>query len=196
MIDLSRGCARFRPVLVDFVDRGEVRPETGAALAHLDRCSRCTEAIESTMLTITALRRIGDDAAAAAGEPEGDAWPRLRVRIERWRRRPAVMSPLAGIAMSFAIVAVLVLPVRLGGTLVGPVATFRPAPVSAATLVESRIEAAYIAAVRQASLAPASSLGEGVPTAGSYPRLYPDNYRPTRKEVGPAEPTGRPPEAI
>ena len=196
MIDLGRGCARFRPVLVDFVDRGEVRPETGAALAHLDRCTRCTEAIESTMLTITALRRIGDDAAAVADEPEGDAWPRLRVRIESWRRRPAVMSPLSGIAMSFALVAVLVLPVRLGGTLVGPVATPRPASASTATVVDRRIEAAYIAAVRQGSLAPAESSKSDASTAGSYPRIYPDNYRPTRKEVGPAEPTGRPPEAI
>ncbi len=196
MIDLGRGCNRFRPVLVDFVDCGEVRPETGAALAHLDRCTRCTEAIESTMLTITALRRIGDDAAAAADEPEADAWPRLRVRIEGWRRRPVVMSPLSGIAMSFALVAVLVLPVRLGGTLLGTVASPRPLTPAGATSVERRIEANYIAAVRQGSLAVTEPADEAASGTGSYPRIYPDNYRPIRKEVGPAEPTGRPPEAI
>lgn len=198
MIDLGRGCARFRPLLVDFVDRGEVSPATGAALAHLDRCARCTEAIESTMLTITALRRIGDDAESAAAEPAIDAWPRLRVRIERLRRRPVVMSPLTGIAMSFALVAVLVLPVRLGGTLLGPVDTSRPTDPAAATrrITDRRIEAEYIAAVRQGSFA---SDVRGAPleeSVSSYPRIYPDNYRPTRKEVGTAEPAGRPPEAI
>lgn len=194
MIDLNRSCARHRPPLVDFVDRGEVRPDTAAALAHLDRCTRCTEAIEATMLTITALRRLGDDAAAV--EPATDAWPRLRVRIERWPRRPAVMSPLAGIAMSFAIVAVLVLPVRMGSTLIGPVAT--PPVTSGATVnvVDRRIEAAYIAAVRQGSPTPAASLQAAAGSVSSYPRIYPDNIRPTRKEVGPAEPTRRPPEAI
>ncbi|MBA2721218.1 MAG: zf-HC2 domain-containing protein [Chloroflexi bacterium] len=196
MIDLSRGCARFRPVLVDFVDRGDVAPETGAALAHLDRCPRCTKAIESTMLTITALRRIGDEAAALAEEPAAEAWPRLRVRIESLRRRPVVMSPLTGIAMSFALVAVLVLPVRFGGSLVGPIATPRPDSAAATSFIDRRIEAAYIAAVRQGSLLAAENPGAVAPTAGSYPRIYPDNYRPTRKEVGGAEPTGRPPEAI
>lgn len=200
MIDLARGCARFRPLLVDFVDRGEVSPATGAALAHLDRCARCTDAIESTMLTITALRRIGDEAEAeaAAAEPGSEAWPRLRVRIEGWHRRPVVMSPLTGIAMSFALVAVLVLPVRLGGTLLGPVATSRPTDPAAATLpiADRRIEAEYIAAVRQGSFAPDESSGPIEESAGSYPRIYPDNIRPTRKEVGPAEPAGRPPEAI
>ena len=197
MIDLARGCARFRPLLVDFVDRAEVGSATGAALAHLDRCTRCTEAIESTLLTITALRRMGDDAEAASAELKGDAWPRLRVRIEGWRRRPVVMSPLTGIAMSFALVAVFVLPVRLGGTLLGPVSPSGASPTApAGRFIDRQIEAAYIAAVRQGSPGPETSLELGADTAGSYPRIYPDNYRPTRKEVGPAEPAGRPPEAI
>jgi hypothetical protein len=193
VIDLSRGCSRHRPLLIDFVDRGEVRPETAAALAHLDQCDRCTEIIENTMLTITALKRMGDEAATA--EPAADAWPRLRVRIQTWPRRPAVMSPLAGVAMSFAIVAVLVLPVRLGSTLIGPVAT--PASERDATsVVDRQVEAAYIAAVRQGSIV-ASDEGLSVRTdAVSFPRNYPDNIRPTRKEVGPAGPAGRPPEAI
>jgi hypothetical protein len=190
----SRGCARHRPLLVDFVDRGEIAPGTEAALAHLDRCDRCTEAIEATMLTITALRRIGDDAAVAADEPDRDAWPRLRSRIETWRRRPLVMSPLAGIAMSFALVAVLVLPVRLGGSLLGPVATPRPAPAAAGSAVDRRIEAAYIAAVRQASLS--GSFGSSPSVSVNYPRIYPDNSRFLRKEVSSDQPSGRPVEAI
>jgi hypothetical protein len=198
VIDLNRGCSRHRPVLIDFVDRGEVRPETGTALAHLDHCDRCTEIVETTMLTITALKRMGDEAAGV--EPDADAWPRLRVRIQKWPRRPAVMSPLAGVAMSFAIVAVLVLPVRLGGTLIGPVATPQVEHTDASAL-DRQVEAAYIASVRQGNLsateaATNAGLAIGIGPAVSFPRNYPDNIRPIRKEVGPAEPAGRPPEAI
>jgi hypothetical protein len=197
VIDLKRTCSRFRPILTDFVDRAEVGPDTAAALAHLDRCMRCTEMLESTILTITALRRIGDEASGV--EPSSDAWPRLRVRIKAWRRRPAIMSPLAGLAMSFAIVAVLVLPVRLGETLIGPVAgSAASAGDSGATsdLVDRQIEAEYIATVHQASLVAADPAAGSTSSIPATLRNYPDNYRPTRKEVGPAEPNGRPPEAI
>lgn len=194
MIELGRSCARHRPLLIDFVDRGEVRAGTGDALAHLDRCARCTDAIESTMLTITALRRLGNEAASV--EPRADAWPRLRFRIETWRRPPRVMSPLAGIAMSFALVAVLVMPARIGGLqAVSP----SPAPPSAAAgrgATDGRIEADYISATKRSDHAPADGPKALVATDSSYPRTYPDTYLPTRKEVGPAEPTGRPPEAI
>jgi anti-sigma factor RsiW len=194
VIDLSRSCSRYRLTLIDFVDRGEVREDTADALAHLDRCTRCTEVVESTILTITALRRMGDEASDV--EPPPDSWPRLQVRIQGWRRRPAIMSPLAGLAMSFAIVAVLVLPVRLGGTLIGPVATPLEVRSSTSELVDRQIEAEYIASVHQGS-AVASDTADGRPSAtpGNH-RNYPDNYHPTRKEVGPVEPNGRPPEAI
>jgi len=193
VIDLGRSCSRYRPLLEDFVDRGEVRPETGAALEHLDRCGRCTEAIESTMLTITALRRIGDDVVDA--EPAADAWPRLRVRITSWRRRPAVMSPIAGIAMSFAIVTVLVLPFRTAG--IGPGDGTGPTgvPGAAPTLEERLVEDAYLARQRTLS-ASAGDPEEDASSSGSYRRTYPDNYRPTRKEVDPAQATGRSPRAI
>jgi len=195
VIDLARSCSRHRALLVDFIDRGEVRPATGAALAHLDRCDRCTEAIESTMLTITALRRLGD--AAVEVEPRADAWPRLLARVQSiGPRRPAVMSPLAGIAMSFGIVAVLVLPFRLGGgTLLGPAAAPTLDRSSPVTVADRRIEAAYIAAVHQGTLPPNEEADE-VRAATTYPRNYPDNIKPIRKEVGPAESTRRPPEAI
>ena len=191
MIDLGGSCNRHRPLLVDFVDRGEVQPGTSAALAHLDRCARCLAAIESTMLTITALRRLGD--AAIEAEPRPDAWPRLRARIEGLRpRRPKVMSPLAGIALSFAIVAVVVVPFRFGGGTLdaGAAPLGQSAPINPA---ERRIETAYIAAVRHvASTAGANQIFD---TSAAFNRIYPDDIRPTRKEVGPAATTVRPSEA-
>ena len=194
MIDLTRACSRYRPILIDFVDRGEVRPETGAALAHLDRCTRCTEIVEGTMLTITALRRMGDEAAVA--EPPADAWPRLRIRIQGWRRRPAIMSPLAGAAMSFAIVAVLVLPVRLGGA--GVVDPTVGATFSIDTSVspsERQTENAFMARQRMPAVVSPESEAPGS-IESSYPRRYPDNLRPKQKEVDPAQSTGRPAPAI
>jgi hypothetical protein len=62
------------------------------------------------------------------------------------------------------------------------------------TLEERRIEANYIALVRQGSLP--SSEWRRVLAASTHQLSYPDNIRPPRKEVSPAEPTGRPPEAI
>jgi hypothetical protein len=193
VIEMTRSCHRHRPLLVDFVDHGEVGPETAAALAHLDRCDRCTEAIESTMLAITALRRFGD--STREEEPRADAWPRLRARLQSvGPGRPRVMSPLAGIAMSFAIVAVLVLPFRLtNGTLLGPAASPTLGWSAGSSLVDRRIEFVYIATVHRRAQSNGALDAGG---AGPYPRNYPDNIRPIRKEVGPAQPTGRPPEAI
>jgi hypothetical protein len=192
VIDLGGSCHRHRPLLVDFVDRGEVQPGTSAALAHLDRCARCLAAIESTMLTITALRRLGDTAIEA--EPRPDAWPRLRARIEGLRpRRPRVMSPLVGIAMSFAIVAVVVVPFRFGGSTLDAGASApleQSAPINPA---ERRIETAYIAAVRH--VASTAGANQNFDTSAAFNRIYPDDIRPTRKEVGPAATTVRPSEA-
>ena len=112
MIDLGRSCSRYRPALIDFVDHGEIRAETSEALRHLDRCERCREAIESTVLTITAIRRYADSLDGI--QPAPDAWPRLAARVTTWRRRPVAMSPVAGLAMSVAVVVALVLPFRLG----------------------------------------------------------------------------------
>jgi hypothetical protein len=197
VIELGRGCQRHRPALVDFIDRGEVvEPATGLALAHLDRCDRCTAELESTVQAITALRRLGDDIAHL--EPAADAWPRLRARLERWRPlRWTVMSPSVGMVMSVALVAVLIAPMRIGGPapFISPFADqpARPTIVDAVTLTERRVEAEYISSIQQGTLPASEPVAE---PAGSYPRNYPDNYRPERKEVSPAEPSGRPPEAI
>jgi anti-sigma factor RsiW len=187
VIDLNRACSRHRPILIDFVDRGEIRPATGAALAHLERCPRCTEVVEGTVLTITALRRIGDDAARV--EPPDDAWPRLRDRIRQWQRRPAMMSPIAGVAMSFALVAVLVLPIRFAGS--GLVdSTIAPTFTTDTSVspAERLIETAYVANSRR--------LPASVQSVGSLILNLPAEIREVRKEVHSAKPSGRSPEPI
>jgi hypothetical protein len=194
MIELRGPCARHRPALLDFVDRGDIVPGTANALGHLDRCGRCTEELESMVLTITALRRLGDDIAEA--EPEPDAWPRLRARLDRLNpKRWVIMSPSAGMVMSVALVAVLVAPLQLGG----PTSPRSPsagasAADQAATREASRVEAAYIATIRQGTLPATAPAAIG--QARTLPARYPDDIRPERKEVSPAEPSGRPPEAI
>ena len=194
MIDLGRNCRRYRPALVDFIDHGEVvDPDTGLALAHLDRCERCTTELEAIVLAITALRRLGDDTSRI--EPSPDAWPRLRMRLERWRPiRWPVMSPSVGMVMSMALVAVLVIPLRIGAaapSAAGP--TTGPTSLTPSLLIERRVEADYISSTHQGTL-PASQ--PVTRSTGTFPRNYPDNYRPDRKEVSPAEPSGKPPEAI
>jgi hypothetical protein len=193
VIELGGQCARHRSVLLDFVDRGEIVPGTDKALAHLDRCRRCTDELESTVLTITALRRLGDDVARA--EPSPDAWPRLRARLDGWRpARWAIMSPSAGMVVSIALVAVLVAPLRVGGAIAPTEAPgASSAAQRAASLTERRIETEYIESVFRRAL-PAQESARW-PT-GTIPRNYPDGIRPARKEVSPAEPSGRPPEAI
>lgn len=140
MIDLHRHvCARHRGALLAFVDSGESTPLTEPALTHLDGCARCMQELERTVLAITALRRWGDEVSTA--EPPDDAWPRLRERIDRWRPvRSAAMSPIFGMAMSVAIVAVLVVPLSLGGagfTVSGPPSN-RPTAADALELVVDR----------------------------------------------------------
>jgi hypothetical protein len=192
VIELGRACARHRSALLDFVDRGEIAPGTSAALVHLERCNRCTDELESTVLAITAVRRLGDDLAAV--EPSPDAWPRLRARLDRWRpARWAIMSPTAGVVMSVALVAVLVAPLRIGTS----VPSASPPQLSAAelgvSLEERRAEAAYLANIRLGTLPQEVPAGRPVVT---FPRNYPDGIHPDRKEVTPAEPSGKPPEAI
>jgi hypothetical protein len=115
VIDVRRSCTRYRPVLVDFVDRGELGPSTGVALAHLDRCGRCTEAIESTMLTITALRRLGEEATAV--QPAADAWPRLQARIAAQpAARNTLVYPMARAVLTIGLAGLLVTPIHLAET--------------------------------------------------------------------------------
>lgn len=190
MIEFRGACARHRGALLDFVDRGEIVPGTAAALAHLEKCGRCTDELESTVLAITALRRYGDEIARA--EPSADAWPRLRAQLEGLRpKRWAIMSPSAGMVMSVALVAVLVAPLRLGTS--SPSAPVdQPAPVWGVSLAERQAENDYIRRMRQGTL-PVSQ-PDNRPT-GMFPR-YVDGVREVRKEVLQTTPSGKPLEAI
>jgi hypothetical protein len=125
VIELRGGCRRHRAALTDFVDRGLLGASAKAAFDHLERCDACVIELESTALTIMALRRLGD--AMARYEPRPDAWPRLRARIEaggaaRFRGRTTRAAHLAGAAL----VGCLVASVALSGA--GPVET--PSPVA------------------------------------------------------------------
>jgi hypothetical protein len=189
VISIGRQCQRHRPVLIDFVDHGAVGPETGPALRHLDRCLRCTEAIESTILAITAIRRYADHVAGV--EPPVDAWPRLRDRVVELRRPSVVRSPIAGLAMSFAIVAVLAMPLRLSwfSPTAEPGASQITNPVI--TPEERRVETAYLAASRRVV-----SLAVTTASIGIVPASVPREVWDVRKEVYSAKPSGRPPEPI
>jgi len=192
VIDLRGTCGRHRGALLDFVDRGEIEPGTAQALAHLERCGRCSDELESAVLTITALRRYGDDLGRF--EPAPDAWPRLRARLDGLKpARWAIMSPSAGMVVSVALVAVLVAPLRIGTTAAGPNPTIERDQL-AISLEDRRVEAAYLSTVRRLGTFPKDEPVDR--RAVTYPRNYPDNVRPDRKEVTPAEPSGRPPEAI
>jgi anti-sigma factor RsiW len=131
VIDPTGSCRRHRAALIDFVDRGDLSDSAEAAFSHLERCSRCVTELEATALTITALRRLGD--AMARQEPRPDAWPRLRDRItRRGRVRSILMSPATGMAMSLAIVAVMVIPLSFGAGEATNLAPTPPAAVSSA----------------------------------------------------------------
>jgi hypothetical protein len=192
VIEFRGACARHRAALLDFVDRGEIAPGTAPALAHLERCGRCTDELESTVLAITALRRYGDELAPA--EPSPEAWPRLRAHLETLRpARWAVMSPSAGMVMSIALVAVLIAPLRFGTSVPSASPTYQAASQLGVSLEERKAEAAYLANTRTGTLPREQPASRPLVT---YPRNYPDNIHPERKEVTPAEPSGKPPEAI
>jgi len=192
VIEFRGACARHRAALLDFVDHGEIVAGTAPALAHLERCGRCTDELESTVLAITALRRFGDELARA--EPSPEAWPRLRARIETLRpARWAIMSPSAGMVMSIALVAVLVAPFRVATPATSSAPTYLPSSQLGVALEERRVEAAYLANIRMGTFPTKEPASRPVVI---YPRNYPDNIHPERKEVDPAEPSGKPPEAI
>ena len=119
----GRRCEQHRGFLLDFADNREVRPETAAALDHLGRCPECSRELEVTALAIVGLRRLYEEVRAI--EPPGDAWSRLRARIERPRVATyGLRSPLFGSIVSIALIAAIgVQSIHVGETQVG-----RPTP--------------------------------------------------------------------
>jgi len=191
VIQADLGCRRYRGALLDFVDSGVVGPATAVALAHLERCAACTSLLESTVLTITALRRLGEEASKA--EPAADAWPRLRSRLEALRpSRLSLLAPLARMALSVGLVAVLVAPYRFTGPGAPGSALDRwgstDASPSTAELVRS---SPWRRGIDPANLfGPARSPTSQSSTSPSR-LIYPDGARPTEKEVATAPPTVR-----
>ena len=185
MIQFGGACARYRPALLDFVDRAEIGSGTEPALAHLDRCDRCTADLVAIGQTITALRRIGDEAGRV--EPAEDAWPRLQARISRWRpMRSRIMSPIAGMAMSVALVAVLVVPLRFG-TESASTGASPSLDAVVRTSAGGRIEANHMSAAGH------EVVPDQEPATGSTgPRKYPDGIRPAWKDVPSDQVTLRP----
>ncbi len=179
MIDLTGSCRRHRAALFDFIDRGELRDSADAAFSHLERCDRCVSELESTALTITALRRLGD--AMARQEPQPDAWPRLRARLAR-RRRPLVMSPIAGMALGMAVVAAIVGPYQITS------APLRPVLDEAGQQADPWLaEERFVTAGRNGPLAERMVIRLDGAT-----RYYPDGIQPRQKEVTTERVSGRP----
>lgn len=136
MIDLTGSCRRHRAALVDFVDRGELRETAEAAFAHLERCARCVSELETTALTITALRRLGD--ALARQEPPPDAWPRLRIQIEsRGTNRSWLRSARASHLVGVGLIGCLVASVAISG----PTAVIEPPSAPVTIPAEARFAA-------------------------------------------------------
>lgn len=180
MITIRPGdCGRFRESLVAFVDRRETRPDTDAALDHLERCRTCVRELEDTALAIAALRRFERESRMI--EPAPDAWARLRARVDRpreavWRWR----ASLAGLALSGALVAMIMGP--------GALWTSRQVYVQEAGLA-SGISDARLAEERAESLALAQQrVARSIPPAVG--RATPESRTPTVTEVGWRGPDG------
>jgi len=173
ILAFRRPCADHRSALLDFVDRRELSVATPAALAHLDRCAACERELGATLLTITALRRLHRELVLV--EPPEDAWLRLRERVTRradpWRWR----TTIGGLLTSAFLVALLVLPVTIGG----------PASVGGGlelpeNLAGLRVESDYLASIRTGTLPPVPRVARGVV---SVPHTYPPEIAQVRKEV-------------
>jgi hypothetical protein len=190
VIEVFRTCRRHRAALLNFIDHGLMGPETGEALAHLEGCDSCTEMLDSTVLAIAALRRLGDEAARI--EPPPDAWPRLRARLTTRRpSRVSIVSPLGGMVMTIALAAILVAPLRLShGSATDGVAD----SVGSSDPTSSAATAVYTSSARRGTDG-SNSPEAPKPPAGIQPRLiYPDGGRPAEKEVLPSRSNVRPAE--
>ena len=189
-------CRTHRAALLDFLETRD-RTAAAAALEHLDRCRACEDELAAEARVIVALRRLGDDAAAA--EPSADAWPRLRARIVasspvRW----LWPAKIGGMVSATMLVAVLVAPLAFGGPVVRSDAVVPlppPAPMPAQE-GDVGIEAAVVAAMRrEAQRVTSTSPSAGRPSDSAL-RIYPDGIAPERKEVESTKAGGQPPAAI
>lgn len=153
------GCRVHRAALLDFVDRRELGPGTPAALEHLDCCHHCRTELAATVLAIHAVRRLLAEARTL--EPPGDAWERLRERVQRpvasaWQARTALAGVVVGAGLAAALVGPSVVwrPRDLVEREPGP----GPAVLLTRTMAEQRAEAAFLNRVRVGRAVPERSL--------------------------------------
>jgi hypothetical protein len=193
LLELAPACLRHRGTLLALVDRQERGPATESALEHLMVCRRCEDELTRLALTIQALRRIGQ--AAAAATPPDAVWPRLRAHLERSRRQAREAAwrwrmNLGGVVAGTLIVGVLVGPLAIHVNLG---ANGGREPTGYSNLEEQRyaiqMEARFLESSLTGTLPPARK-----PTSASMSglRVYPDSFRPGRKEVDPSQPSGQP----
>jgi hypothetical protein len=209
MIDLLVGphdtlaCIRYREALAELAERSEPSPAGAAAIEHVERCRACADVLGELTLTVVALRRMaaeGDTTWFAwpsiGGPARADAdtaWTRLRDRIEHSRRVAREQAwrwraSLGGMLASALVVATLVGPATLGVGAGGVAATSG----SDLDVVTWQIEADYLAGAHAIPVTLADpDVAAGTPAV----RRYPDNLRPTRKEVAPVRSTGPSPDA-
>jgi anti-sigma factor RsiW len=170
------GCTVHRAALIDFVDGGERTAATDEALRHLDRCERCEAELTGIALAISALRRFARDLATV--EAPQDAWPTLRSRLAR-PRRPAIMSPILGMAMAMAIVVGALGP---AGLVVGGMAGLSVPATDGWPLEEQFINSGRHGPLAQLPI---------IRLDGGPMRSYPDGVQPQQKEVTTARLSGR-----
>jgi hypothetical protein len=206
-IRLTRGargaCRRHRLTLAELAERRSPTVDGGAALEHVEHCADCANVLGELMLTVVALRRLGEQAeieramarrfgeeglaltTTAESDPWGVdlSWARLRERIERSRRAAREQTwrwrtSLGGLVASAMVVGALVGPFTINFT-GGQGGDWTGTDASELDAISWQIEAAYVSDAHAAPIIETTSAGSfGV-------RRYPDGFRPVRKEVRP-----------
>ena len=172
---LLRGaCRRYRPVLVDLVDRGERGPGTDVALEHLVVCEACEREVTEVALTVAALRRAGTTWRSIP--VPAMVRPAMPPRRKPWAWR----AQLGGLITSAGIAALLVAP---------QVGLLPDASQRGSDSVSTRPPAAswYAAEHRIAASPDVASTS----ALGSLPPRYPEGRIRPWKEVNPADATAR-----
>jgi hypothetical protein len=190
---MTRSCRRYRSALAALAERTDptvLTPDGRAALEHVDRCAACATTLGELMLTVTALRRMGADAATVSLRSDDDAWRLLRSKLERSGEQPLDQSwrgraLLNGLALSMLLVVILVGPAAL---------RFRADAASGAGATSDASVSATIESFGSVRVNDGPNPPRPVePKSGTQiKRSYPDGTRPVEKEVPSALSTVRP----
>mgnify|MGYP001609232122 CR=1 FL=1 len=192
-------CRRYRPVLLGVVEElvamsgaaaiGRVGQAAGPDAAdHLERCSECRAIAADTALALIRIQRWAR--VSAREESSGDAWVRLRSRVEASRRQLRetawrARASLAGLITSILLVGVIVGRVAISGTTPGFLPAGEPVGPSIRAQFVLPVEMRYIRQSQQATTSQPASAHDGL---SSGQRLIPDGTGPAPKEVSPSQP--------